>query len=104
MKKIENTQKPNFLKKLFIKLCRLIGYEIIDQTNLILPVSGKLATDNINVLGGKNISIPLGETKISRTVKSLDIIIKTCTTVNLVSQSKKRVFEKEKSEYTFRTI
>ena len=30
MKKIESTQKPNFLKKLFIKLCRLIGYEIID--------------------------------------------------------------------------
>ena len=104
MKKIENTQKPNFLKKLFIKLCRLIGYEIIDQTNLILPVSGKLAIDNINVLGEKNISIPLGETKISRTVKSLDIIIKTCTAVNLVSQNKKRVFEKEKSEYTFRTI
>ena len=31
MKKIENIKKPNFLKKLFIKLCRIIGFEIIDQ-------------------------------------------------------------------------
>ena len=33
MKKIENIKKPNFLKKLFIKLCRIIGFEIIDQSN-----------------------------------------------------------------------
>ena len=46
----------------------------------------------------------MGDTQISRPVKSLDIIIKTCTAVNLVTQSKKRVFEREKSEYTFRTI
>ena len=31
MKKIENIKKPNFLKKLFIKLCRIIGFEIIDS-------------------------------------------------------------------------
>ena len=104
MKKIENTQKPNFFKKLFVKLCRLIGFEIIDQSNLSLPVSGKLATDNINILGKKITSIPLGETQISRPAKSLDLIIKTCTAVNLVTQSKKRIFEREKSEYTFRTI
>ena len=52
----------------------------------------------------KNIAIPLGETQIKRAVKSLDIIIKTCTSVNLVTQNKKRIFEREKSEYTFRTI
>ena len=34
----------------------------------------------------------------------MDLIIKTCTSVNLVTQNKRRVFEKEKSEYTFRTI
>ena len=52
----------------------------------------------------KIINIPLGETKISRPIKSLDIIIKTCTSVNLVTQNKKRIFEKDKSEYTLRTI
>ena len=46
----------------------------------------------------------MGETLITRKIKNLDIIVKTCTSVHLVSQNKKRIFEKEKSEYTFRTI
>ena len=104
MKKIHNTKKQSFIKKLFVKLCRIIGFEIIDQSNLNLPVSNRAANENLSDLGKKIITIPLGETKISRPVKSLDIIIKTCTSVNLVTQNKKRIFEKEKSEYTFRTI
>ena len=104
MKTIKNINKPSFLKKLFVKLCRVIGFEIIDQSNLYLPTLNKLASQNLTSLGEKNISIPLGKTKISREVKSLSIIIKTCTSVNLVSQNKKRIFEQEKSEYTFRTI
>jgi hypothetical protein len=104
MKKIENIKKPNFLKKLFIKLCRIIGFEIIDQSNLYLPTLGKQANENLSSLGGKNISIPLGESKITRSVESLDIVIKTCTSINLVTQNKKRIFEKDKSEYTFRSI
>ena len=104
MKKINNSKKNNLIKKLFIKLCRLIGFEIIDQSNLNLPVSKKIATDNLGQIGKKIITLPLGETKISRPVKSLDIIIKTCTSINLVTQNKKRIFEKNKSDYTFRTI
>ena len=104
MKKINNSKKNNLIKKLFIKLCRLIGFEIIDQSNLNLPVSKKTATDNLGQIGKKIITLPLGETKISRPVKSLDIIIKTCTSINLVTQNKKRIFEKNKSDYTFRTI
>ena len=104
MKKIENIKNPNFLKKLFIKLCRIVGFEIIDQSNLYLPTLGKQANENLSILGKKNVSVPLGETKITRVVKSLDIIIKTCTSVNLVTQNKKRIFEKDKSEYTFRSI
>lgn len=104
MKKIENIKKPNFLKKLFIKLCRIIGFEIIDQSNLYLPTLGKQANENLSSLGKKIISIPLGESKSTRTVESLDIFIKTCTSINLVTQNKKRIFEKDKSEYTFRSI
>ena len=33
MKKIKNTRKTNFFKKIFIKFCRFLGYEIIDQSN-----------------------------------------------------------------------
>ena len=104
MKKIDSTKKNSLVKKLFVKLCRIIGFEIIDQSDLNLPVSNKSSADNLGDLGKKIISIPLGETKISRPVKSIDIIIKTCTAVNLVTQNKKRIFEKDKSEYTFRTI
>ena len=104
MKKIDNIKKPSLIKRLFVKLCRIIGFEIIDQSNLHLPVSNRSVNDNLSDLGEKIISLPMGETKISRPVKSLDIIIKTCTSVNLVTQNKKRIFEKEKSEYTFRTI
>ena len=104
MKQIRNIKKSSFFKKIFIKFCRIVGFEIIDQSNLYVTTSKKLANDNLSVLGKRNINIPLGETKITREIKSLDIIIKTCTSVNLVTQSKNRVFEKDKSEYTFRTI
>ena len=46
----------------------------------------------------------LGETPITRKVNALDIIGKTCTSIQLVSQNKKRIFEEDKSEYTFRTV
>jgi hypothetical protein len=104
MKKIDNIKKTSLFKKLFIKLCRIVGFEIIDQSNLNLPVSNRSATDKLSELGKNIISIPLGETKISRPVKSIDIIIKTCTAVNLVTQNKKRIFEENKSEYTFRSV
>ena len=104
MKKIKNSNKNNFIKKLFVKLCRIIGYEIIDQNNFNFPVSSKNSNDNLSIQGKSAISIPLGQTKITRPVESLDIILKTCTSVNLVTQNKKRIFEQDKSEYTFRTI
>jgi hypothetical protein len=104
MRNIKNNNKKGFLKKIFIKLCRILGYEIIDQNNFYFPVSEISAEHNLSTIGKRSISLGLGETKITRPVKSLDIILKTCTSVNLVTQSKKRVFESNKSEYTFRTI
>ena len=104
MKKNDKNNKISIAKKLFTKLCRLIGFEIINQTNLNLPVTNRFATDDLSIIGKKITSIPLGETNITRKIKSLDIIIKTCTAVNLVTQNKKRIFEREKSEYTFRSI
>jgi hypothetical protein len=104
MRNIKNNKKKGFLKKTFVKICRILGYEIIDQSDFIFPVSNKNSSDNLSTLGTSSISIPLGETTITRPVKSLVIIIKTCTSVNLVTQSKRRIFEKDKSEYTFRTL
>ena len=104
MKKIKNSSKSNFLKKIFIKLCRLLGYEIIDQNNFYIPTSNKNLDQILSVPGKKSISLPLGEVKISRKIKSLDVFIRTCTSVNMLTQSKKRIFEKDKVEYTLRSI
>jgi len=46
----------------------------------------------------------MGKTKITRSIKSLDIILRTCSSVNMLSQSKKRVFVSSKSEYSLRTL
>ena len=104
MKKIENNTKSNFLKKIFVKICRLIGYEIIDQNNFFIPTLNKPINSTLSIQGKKSINIPLGEVKITRPVKSLDIIIRSCSSVKMLTQNKNRIFEKEKIEYTLRSI
>ena len=104
MKEIKSIKKTPFLKKLFIKLCRYLGFELIDQSTLEFPVSSKQSSDRISIPGLKSFSLGVGETQITRKVESIDLIIKTCTGVQLVSQNKKRIFEEKKSEYSFRSI
>jgi len=104
MREIKSIKKINFIKKILIKICRIFGYELIDQSTLEFPTSNKNSQDFISIPGNKSISLGLGETPITRKANTLDIIIKTCTSVQLVSQNKKRIFEEDKSEYTFRTV
>ena len=104
MKELKIKNNKSFLKKLFIKLCRIFGYEIIDQNNLTIPTSDKVINQNLSKLGINSINLPLGEVKITRKVKSLDIIIRTCMEVNMLTQNKERIFEKGKPEYTLRSI
>ena len=104
MKKI-NIKKNNFLKRFFIKLNRKLGFEIIDQNNLIIPTSNKSISENLSIFNKKNITLPLGEVNITRKVDSFLIIFRSFTNENtLLSQNKKRLFEKEKKEYTFRSL
>ena len=104
MKKHKNIIKTGFLKKIFIKICRILGYEIIDQSNFYIPTQNKSLNETLSVQGNKSINLPLGETKISRKVSELTIIFRSCTNVNMLTQNKKRLFNKEKSEYTFRSL
>ena len=103
MKEIKSSKKST-IKKIFIKICRLLGYEIIDQSEFFIPTLNKSLNENLSVKGEKSINLPLGEVKITRKVSSLDIIIRTCSSVNMLTQNKKRIFEKEKIEYTLRSI
>ena len=104
MKKINNGNNKKFLKKIFIKICRIFGYEIIDQSNFYVPTQEKYLSENLNIQGKKSITLPLGETKVLRKVKALTIIYRSCTNINMLTQNKKRLFDKEKSEYTFRSL
>ena len=51
MKKQKNAIKINFFKKIFIKICRLLVYEIIDQNNLYIPTSNKFFNEDLSVAG-----------------------------------------------------
>tara|TARA_Y100000590_G_scaffold390328_1_gene466049 strand:+ start:348 stop:1382 length:1035 start_codon:yes stop_codon:yes gene_type:complete len=104
MKKQIKIDKTNFLKKIFIKICRKFGYEIIDQSNFYVPTQKKLLDENLSIQGKKSINIPLGNVNITRKISSLSVIFRSCTNVNMLTQNKKRIFEKEKSEYTFRSL
>ena len=104
MKKIENSRKSNFFKKLFIKLCRLIGFEIIDQSTFSSPTLNKDLSETLSVQGKKSIIVPLGEIKIQRKVNSVKVILRTCTSELIMDQNKRRIFDEEKNEYTFRTL
>ena len=104
MKEIKNNNKKGIFKKIFIKICRFFGYEIIDQNTFEIPTLNKSLNEEISLIGKKSINLPLGEIKITRKVKALDIIIRTCTEVNMLTQNKQRIFEKNKVEYTLRSI
>ena len=69
MKKINNTKKTNFFKKIFIKLCRLIGFEIIDQAKLTSPTLDKNLDETLSIQGKKSITIPLGQIDIKKRLK-----------------------------------
>ena len=48
MKNIKNTKKTSFIKKIFIKLCRKLGYEIIDQNKFEIPTLNKKINDDLS--------------------------------------------------------
>ena len=81
------------MKKLFIKLIRLFGYEIIDQNNFTSPSLKKELNENLSILNEKSIILPLGEVKISRKISSVLIVIRVNTEIEIWDQNKKRLFE-----------
>ena len=104
MKKIKNTKKSNFFKKIFVKICRICGFEIIDQSNFSSPTLAKNLDETLSKQGKKSITIPLGQINIRQKVKSLKIIVRTCTSELIMDQNKRRIFDCEKNEYTFRSL
>ena len=108
--KNKSSYKKNFLSKFFVKLVRKLGFELIDQAELNVPTSDLNANENLSKGGLKSITVPLGVTKITNKVNSITIIIRSYTFGNtnndqvMLDQSKKRIFNSPKIEYTLRTI
>ena len=102
--KIQKSNKKNFLKKIFIKICRLLNFEIIDQSNFTVPTLKKRLDENLSSTGRKSITLPMGEIKITRQINSLNVIFRFCTKVKILNQNKERIFGKEKYEYTLRSL
>ena len=96
--------KKSIIKKLFIKLSKIMGYEIIDQNNFTSPTLGKKLNEELSILNNKSIVLPLGEVNITRKVKSILLLFRTNSNVEIWDQNKKRLFELPKIEYTLRSL
>ena len=92
------------MKKFFIKICKLFGFEIIDQNEFISPTLNKELNKDLSILNKKSIVLPLGEVKITRKVNSILIIIRVNTEIEVWDQNKRRLFEKPKIDYSIRSI
>ena len=92
------------MRKIFVKLARLFGYEIIDQNKFISPSLNKELNEDLSILNDKSIILPLGNVKITKKVNSILIILRVNTEVEIWDQNKKRLFEEPKIEYSLRSI
>ena len=95
--------KKNIIKKLFIKISKILGYEIIDQNEFYSPTLQKEINENLSNLN-KSIILPLGEVKLTRKVNSILILFRTNSNIEIWDQNKKRIFEFPKIEYVLRSI
>ena len=95
--------KKSIFKKFFIKISKFLGYEIIDQNEFFSPTLEKNINENLSNIN-KSIVMPLGEVKLTRKVKSILILFRTNTNINIWDQNKKRIFEYPKIEYALRSL
>ena len=96
--------KKSIIKKLFIKLSKVLGYEIIDQSDFSSPTLQKELNEDLSTINEKSIILPLGEVKITKKVSTVLIIFRTNTDIEIWDQNKKRLFEEPKIEYSIRAL
>ena len=92
------------MKKFFIKICKILGLEILDQNSFSSPTLGKNLDEELSIINKKSIILPLGEVKVTKKVSSILIIFRMNTDVEIWDQNRKRLFELPKIEYSKRSI
>ena len=95
--------QTNILKKIFVKLIKAFGFEIIDQNQFKSPTLNKELNEQLTNLN-KSIVLPLGEVKLKRKINDLLIIFRTNSNIEIWDQNKKRIFESDKIEYVKRSL
>ena len=92
------------MKKLFIKICKLLGFEILDQNTFSSPTMEKELNEELSIINEKSIILPLGEVEVTKKVNSILIILRMNTDIEIWDQNRKRLFEMPKIEYSKRSI
>ena len=77
------------MKKLFIRICKLFGYQIIDQNSFYSPTLNRELNEDLSTINKEFIILPLGNVKITKKVKSLLLIFRTNTEIEIWDQNKK---------------
>ena len=96
--------KKSIIKKLFIKLSKVLGYEIIDQSDFSSPTLQKELNEDLSIINEKSIVLPLGEVKITKKINSVLIIFRTNTDIEIWDQNKRRLYEQPKIEYSLKAL
>jgi hypothetical protein len=96
--------KKSIIKKLFIKLSKVLGYEIIDQNDFTSPTLQKELNEDLSFINEKSIVLPLGEVKITKKINSVLIIFRTNTDIEIWDQNKRRLYEQPKIEYSLKAL
>jgi len=91
------------IKKIFIKIARILNYELIDQNKFESPTLKKEMNKNLTNIE-KSIVLPLGEVRLTKKIKELKIIFRTNTNIHIWDQNKKRIFDQPKIEYAKRSL
>ena len=92
------------LKKILIKICRIFGFEIIDQNQFTFPSLENKKFNDLSTVNKESIVMPLGKVKITRKIEKLSIIVRTNSNVHISDQNKKRIFNRDKGEYIERSL
>ena len=95
--------KKNIIKKIFIKISKILGFELIDQNEFESPTLEKEINKNLSN-ENKSIIMPLGVVDLTRKVESLLILFRTNSNIEIWDQNKKRIFEDSKIEYALRSL
>ena len=78
--------KIRSLKK-FVSVTSAVGINLLSSPTLNKSLKGDLSNDE------KSIILPLGEVKLTRKIKSLLILFRTNTEIEIWDQNKRRIFE-----------